>query len=60
MANWQDFLYVADIDELIVIDSKNSKVAKRFPAPDVNPGLNDVTVRADGELFVSGSFSQSI
>ena len=60
MGIWQDRLYVADIDELLVIDIERARVAQRHAAPDSAPGLNDVTVDARGRVFVSGSAASTI
>ncbi len=53
-------LYVADIDEVVAIDLGTGRIDQRYPAPDDNPGLNDISINPDGRLFVSGSFSQAI
>lgn len=43
MAYAQSMLYVADIDQLVVIDVKSGQIAKRFPAPGAKL-LNDVAL----------------
>lgn len=60
MAIWKDHLYVVDIDEVVVIDPESRQVLKSIASPNPSPGLNDIAVNADGRLFVSGSFSQTI
>ncbi len=60
MAIWDDKLYVADIDELLAIDLQTQQITSRYPSPDQNPGLNDVTVDQSGHIFVSGSMSRTI
>lgn len=60
MAIWRDTLFVADIDRLVAIDLQREQIRAEYPAPDENPGLNDVTVSAKGEVFVTGSASQAI
>ena len=60
MAIFENFLYFADYDALIVVDLDTEKVVSRFIAPDENPGLNDVAVSADGVVYISGSGSRKI
>lgn len=60
MAIRDDRLYVADLDEVVSVDLNTGRVHQLFPAPDENPGLNDIAVGPDGRIWVSGSFSQSI
>ncbi len=45
-------LYVADIDELVVISIKNAKITQRYKAEKAI-FLNDVTASEDGKVFVS-------
>lgn len=47
-------LYVADIDELVVIDVRNGRVVRRHRAPGAE-FLNDVTVSETGDVYVSDS-----
>nr|WP_299387573.1 hypothetical protein [Allomuricauda sp.] len=53
-------LWVADVDQLKVIDLSSGKVVKRFVEPIKNSGLNDVTINASGEVFVTASFIHAI
>jgi sugar lactone lactonase YvrE len=52
-------LYVADIDQLVVIDLKNGKIINRFEAPGAQ-FLNDVTVSPEGKVFVSDMVTKKI
>ncbi len=60
MAIWNDVLYVADIDHLVAINLTTLQIIQRFEAPDLNPGLNDVAVSNNGQVFVTGSVSESV
>lgn len=51
-AIFKNNLYVADIDELIVISIRESKIIKRYKAEKAI-FLNDVTATDDGTIFVS-------
>ncbi|GAA4779220.1 ATP/GTP-binding protein [Olivibacter ginsenosidimutans] len=51
---FQDKLYVADLKELVIINTKNGKIIQRLPFPEAGM-LNDVTVDAQGNVFVSDS-----
>ncbi|MGD9558463.1 MAG: SMP-30/gluconolactonase/LRE family protein [Mangrovibacterium sp.] len=52
MAFSGDKLYVADIDELVEIDSKKAAITNRYPVKDA-VFLNDVAAAPDGRIFVS-------
>lgn len=52
-------LYVADKNELLVIDIETAKVEKKYLASDAK-FLNDVTVCKNGMVFVSDSHAQHI
>ena len=54
MGLFQNHLYVADISEVAVIDTKTGKIEKRIAIPDAS-GLNDITVADDGVVYVSDS-----
>jgi sugar lactone lactonase YvrE len=47
-------LYVADLSEVVVIDTKNSSIIKKIAIPGAS-GLNDLTVSENGTLYVSDS-----
>jgi sugar lactone lactonase YvrE len=55
----QDTLYVADINELVVIDLINKKIIQRFSAPNAK-FLNDVAADKLGNIYVSGFLTDSI
>jgi DNA-binding beta-propeller fold protein YncE len=55
----EGLLYAVDYDQLVVVDISKGVIVSRYPAPDVNPALNDVVVSPSG-VFVSGSLSNSI
>lgn len=59
MGVYKKFLYVADIDAVLKINTKNGKVVQRI---DVDPNfqLNDISVAKDGTVYVSGSNCNSI
>lgn len=52
-------LFIADIDELVEANIETGEIVHRI-AFDDNPQLNDITVDADGVVYVSGSESQKI
>lgn len=52
-------LYVADINELVVIDIKKQKISQRYLAPDAKL-LNDVAADKNGNIYVSGFLTNSI
>ncbi len=52
-------LYVADIDELVVISIREAKIIKRFKIENAK-FLNDVTTTEDGTIFVSDSQDNKI
>ncbi len=52
LAKFGDKLYVADISEVVVIDSKSGKIENRISVPGAS-GLNDVTVDDKGIVYVS-------
>ena len=59
MALAGDRLFVADIDELVEIDTATGKIFKRYAAPGAE-FLNDVTAGAGGTIFVSDTFANKI
>ncbi|MFT4022246.1 MAG: ATP/GTP-binding protein [Flavihumibacter sp.] len=54
MGLYKGKLYVADVDELVVIDVKAAKIEKHIPVAGAGT-LNDVTVAANGDVYVSDS-----
>jgi len=52
-------LYVADIDEVAVVDTKNGKVLETHKAPGAK-FLNGVSVHPDGRVFVSDMLTNQI
>ena len=54
-----DRLFVADIDELVEIDTTEGKIVAKHQAPGAKL-LNDVAARADGIVFVSDTFTNTI
>lgn len=59
MALYNNRLYVADITELVVIDLAAQKVINKIPIAE-SIFLNDVTVNARGEVFVSDTRANKI
>ncbi|GJM14616.1 MAG: hypothetical protein DHS20C12_30190 [Pseudohongiella sp.] len=55
-----DTLFLADFNALVEISLPDRRIVARYPAPHANPGLNDVAISAEGEVFVSASGSRSI
>ncbi len=55
-----DTLWAVDFDRLAEIDIPTGEVRAFFPAPDERPLLNDVAVSESGEVFVTGSASNSV
>jgi DNA-binding beta-propeller fold protein YncE len=53
------YLYVADIDQLLEIDTGNKRITRRFKAEGAK-FLNDVTVTPRGTVFVSDMFTNTI
>jgi hypothetical protein len=59
MAIREGKLYVADMDELVIIDIESASIDKRFLIPEAK-FLNDVTVCQNGMVFVSDMRDQRI
>ena len=59
MGLFGDNLYVADNDELVDIDINSGKILNKVKI-EGNPGLNDVTVDDEGNVYVSGYNSNTI
>ena len=60
MAIHDSLLYVADINSLIVINTRSGKVLDNYLEPIANSGLNDVSINKNGEVYVTASFIHSI
>lgn len=60
MAIFDSLLYVADVNSLIVINTKSGEILDKYLEPIANSGLNDVAVSQQGEVYVSASFVHSI
>lgn len=54
LGKYKNQLYVADLDELVIIAVNSGKVINRIPFPGAGM-LNDVTVDSRGNVFVSDS-----
>lgn len=54
-----DALYVADIDQLVVLDAATGAVRRRVPAPGAQ-FLNDLTFAPDGNVLIADSGAQRI
>lgn len=52
-------LYVADIDKLVELDTKDGKILKRYPAKDAK-FLNDVAADQNGNVYVSDTMTDTI
>jgi sugar lactone lactonase YvrE len=52
-------LYVADVDELVVVDTTRAKVKARLKAPGAT-FLNDVAIGPAGEVYVSDTMTNAI
>lgn len=59
MALWKNRLYIANIDEVIVIDTATAKIITTFPVPNAK-GLNDVAIDHLGVVYISDPQSGSI
>lgn len=60
MAIQDSVLYVADINALLAINTRTGKIIKKFPEPIPNSGLNDISINAKGEVYVSASFVHAV
>ena len=50
-----DKLYVANYDELLVVDLETEKIIARYSGPNAVPQINDVAISPEGQVFVSAS-----
>jgi len=55
MAIVDDTLYVVDFDRVVEIHIPSRSIQRVYDAPDEAPGLNDIVVAPDGEIYVSAS-----
>ncbi len=55
-----DTLWAVDFNRLVKIDITATKIIGEFPAPDDNPLLNDVAITGEGDVFVTGSASNTV
>ncbi len=60
MSIYDNKLYVADYDALVIIEISKREIVAQIQAPDIKPSLNDVAISKTGQVFVSGSSSASI
>ena len=59
MGLYKDNLYVADLDELVVINTKSGQIDSRIVVPGAQ-GLNDVSIGEDGFIYVSDSKNKKL
>lgn len=59
MGLYKGKLYVADLTEIVVIDTKTATIEKKIPVPGA-VGLNDVSVDKEGTVYVSDSKAKKI
>jgi hypothetical protein len=59
IALWGKNIYVADINELVVINIESGKIEKKYPVPKAK-FLNDVTASRNGSIFISDMNDQQI
>ncbi len=52
-------LFVADIDELVVIDMEKSRIVDRIPA-EGSKFLNDIAIDEDGNVFISDTMQNAV
>ena len=52
-------MYVADLNEVVVIDIEKSEVIKRIPVPNAE-GLNDIAIDPNGIVYVSDSKTKRV
>lgn len=60
MAILDSLLYVADVNRLLSINTRNGNINDRFIQPMENSGLNDVAISPEGKVFVTASFVHSV
>jgi len=52
-------LYIADINELVVVDIKNQKITQRYSAPQAK-FLNDIAADKNGNIYVSAFLTNTV
>jgi len=52
-------LYIADINELVVVDIKNRKITQRYSAPQAK-FLNDIAADKNGNIYVSAFLTNTV
>jgi hypothetical protein len=52
LAQYKDKVYVADIDQIVIVDIKNASIVEKISVPEAI-FLNDVTVDQQGTVYVS-------
>ena len=60
MAIFKNKLWVADVNQLKVIDIANGLLLKSYSEPIENSGINDVAISKEGEVYVSASFVHAV
>jgi len=60
MALYNGKLYVADVNALVVIDTKTGEILQKIKEVIKGSGLNDVAVNSKGKVFVTASFIHSV
>jgi len=59
LALHNNLLYIADIDEVVIVDNKSGKVVNRIAVPE-STFLNDVAAAEDGTIFISDTRQNKI
>lgn len=59
MAQFKDKVYVADIDEVVVVDINTAKVVEKIPMPGAIL-LNDVAADERGTIYISDTFAARV
>ncbi len=60
MALFENMLYIADVNQLVVIDTQTGNVLKKMKSPIENAGLNDVAITEKGDVYVTASFVHAV
>jgi len=59
MGLYKDMLYVADLNEIVLIDVSRQEIRKKIPVPNAEQ-LNDITVDPKGTVYVSDTKSKRV